>query len=331
MAFSASAFLAAASAAFLASALAFSALAASAAALFSAALAACSAFALAAASALSSPALRAASSFRAAASAASAALAALIAATLEPASSEAMAVGLASAVWVVAPEEDLAASTLTTFTAVCAMTFLTAGSTPRATGADAGAWYAGGATFEPVFAFITEAGSKPRSSLYSAVCATWLPWKDARASADGAAAESSIADAMAPATGTGGRVVGCVGQPRRRRARPSLVFSRDGSITTRLRRYPKQLGAGAGEKRGREARDEAGCNRGGRDGAARIAARHHPSRRVPREVAAPGSGFGVSVFFWHTHRPRRMRSCWPRFRRRWRPARGRRRGRRARG
>mmetsp|Transcript_13257 Transcript_13257/g.51899 ORF Transcript_13257/g.51899 Transcript_13257/m.51899 type:complete len:261 (-) Transcript_13257:286-1068(-) len=169
LAFSASAFLAAASAAFLASALAFSALAASAAALFSAALAACSAFALAAASALSSPALRAASSFRAAASAASAALAALIAATLEPASSEAIAVGLASAVWVVAPEEDLEASTLTTFTAVCAMTFLTAGSTPRATGADAGAWYAGGATFEPVFAFITEAGSKPRSSLYSAV------------------------------------------------------------------------------------------------------------------------------------------------------------------
>ena len=311
--------------------MAFSALAASAAALFSAALAACSALALAAASALSSPALRAASSFRAAASAASAALAALIAATLEPASSEAMAVGLASAVWVVAPEEDLAASTLTTFTAVCAMTFLTAGSTPRATFADAGAWYAGGATFEPVFAFITEAGSKPRSSLYSAVCATWLPWKDARASADGAAAESSIADAMAPATGTGGRGMGCAGQPRRRRARPSLVFSRDGSITTRLRRYPKQLGAGAGEKRGREARDEAGCNRGG-------AGRRGEDRRAPSPVATrPARGRGPRVgvrgfcFFWHTHRPRRMRSCRPRFRRRWRPARGRRRGRRARG
>ena len=90
-----------------------------------------------------------------------------------------------------------------------------------------------------------------------------------------------------------------MGQPRRRRARPSLVFS-DGSITTRLRRYPKRLGAGVGEKRGaREARDEAGCDRG-------AAGRRGEDRRAPSPVATrpargrgPGSGFGVSVFFCH--------------------------------
>ena len=98
-------------------------------------------------------------------------------------------------------------------------------------------------------------------------------------------------------TGTGGRRVGCVGQPRRRRARPSLVFSRDGSRTTRLRRHLKRLGAGVGEKRGREARDEAGCVRG-------AAGRRGEDRRAPSPVAmrpargrGPGSGFGVSVFF----------------------------------
>ena len=51
-----------------------------------------------------------------------------------------------------ASKEGLAAPTLTMFTRRgSSMTFLTAGSTLRAaTGADAGAWYAGGAAFEPV-------------------------------------------------------------------------------------------------------------------------------------------------------------------------------------
>ena len=99
---------------------------------------------------------------------------------------------------------------------------------------------------EPVLAFITLAGSNPRSSLYSAVCATWLPWKDASASADGAAAESSTADAMAPVDD--GDRGGDRGQRGRTWPTVASFFPWDGSITTRLRRYPMASGARVGPR-----------------------------------------------------------------------------------
>ena len=232
--------------------LAFSALAASAAAFFSAALAACSALALAAASALSSLGTNRAASLRGRPRLprqpwrpARGSLGAGVRARRRR--REARLGRRRSG----SPRRGglggIDADCL--FTAVCAMTFLTAGSTPRAaTGADAGAWRRRGRRLRAGFAFGHHlGGSKPRSSLYSAVCATWLPWTDASASAEGAARrESQHRGRDAPATGTGGR--GVAMRCRRRSATVSRFFSGriDNNAITSL---SEAIGRGAGEKR----------------------------------------------------------------------------------
>ena len=182
---------------------------------------------------------------------------------------------------------------------------------------------------EPVLAFITLAGSNPRSSLYSAVCATWLPWKDASASADGAAAESSTADAMAPVDD--GDRGGDRGQRGRTWPTVASFFFLGRIDNNAITSLSDGIGRAGWTETQLCAKGVGGMEIRGTGTPRWRSRRAIPVTETHRTRRAVASGFAVfgSLRGKGTHRPRRMTSCC--FRRRRRPRRGRRRGRRGRG